>query len=277
MASEPVSDFLDEMTRASRARAAALAPRAGELRALAERSAAPLPLVLGDLGVIAEIKPRAPSAGTLGAADASAGPERALAYADGLAACVSVLTEPTRFDGSLELLAAVSRALRDRGVPTMRKDFLVDPTQLAEARIAGASGVLLVVRMLSDGQLAELVDAARSLRLFALIEAFDEADLERAARTIERTPTGVFLGVNCRDLVTLAIDRTRLGALARALPPNVEAVAESGIASEIDVRAAVRAGYRGVLVGTALMRSADPGRAVRALRDAGRAEARSCT
>jgi indole-3-glycerol phosphate synthase len=271
-----MSDFLDDMTRSSRARAKELAVRSSDLRRRAERAETPLPLVLGDLGVIAEIKPRAPSFGKLGALDAPSAIARANAYARGGASCVSVLTEPTRFDGSMALLETTAAALRALDVPAMRKDFLVDPLQVVEARAAGASGVLLIACMLDDAQLAEMIHAAQSLRMFALVEAFDENDLARTSRAIAPSPTGLFVGVNCRDLRTLAIDRTRLVALATALPPGIDAVAESGIEEAEHVREVVRAGYRGVLVGTSLMRAQDPSDAVRALRDAGRDEA-SCT
>jgi indole-3-glycerol phosphate synthase len=265
-----VSDFLDEMARESRARVRALAPRAAGLARAADRAETPLPLVLGAFGVIAEVKPRAPSAGSLGDDDPSAATRRAIAYADGRAACVSVLTEPTRFGGSIAHLEEIAAALRARDVPAMRKDFLVDPLQVVEARAAGASGVLLVTRMLDDAQLADMIHAAQSLRLFVLVEAFDEHDLERTAQAIVPSPTGLFVGVNCRDLRTLAIDRTRLAVLARALPEGIDAVAESGIEGPDDVEGIVRAGYRGVLVGTALMRAAAPSDVIRAIRDRGR-------
>lgn len=260
-----MSDFLDEMARASRARVRAREDRSGALFALAERSARPLPLPLDAPAIVAEIKPRAPSAGALGPAT----PVRARAYAEGGAACVSVLTEPTRFDGSLDHLATVSAALRPLGVPTMRKDFLVDPLQLAEARIAGASGALLVVRMLDGAQLDEMLDASARLGLFVLLEAFDEADLARAASAFaHRTDrTGVLIvGVNARDLATLTIDRSRHARLASHLPRGAPAIAESGLATADDVRAAIAQGYRGALVGTALMRAEHPADAVRALR-----------
>lgn len=265
-----MSDFLAEMAASSGVRASALAAGAGTLFTLAERSAAPLPIVLGDFGVIAEIKPRAPSAGALASGDVASATARASAYADGGAACVSVLTEPSRFDGSLDHLAAVARALRPRAVPVMRKDFLVDPLQIAEARLAGASGVLLVARMLDDARLREMLEAARALGMFVLLEAFDEDDL---ARCRDHGPS-VLVGVNSRDLRTLAIDRGRLTRLAARLPAGAAAIAESGIESAADAADARRAGYRGVLVGTALMRATDPAASVRALRDT---EATPCT
>ena len=263
-----MSDFLDEMARASRARACTL--HSATLRAAAERAAPPLPLALGAFGVVAEIKPRAPSAGVLARADLASCVARAEAYARGGAACVSVLTEPTRFDGSNELLAAIAGALRSHGVGAMRKDFLVDPLQVVEARALGASGVLLITRMLDDARLGEMLEVARTLGLFALVEAFDERDLARSVKVIGSGRTGVFVGVNCRDLATLAIDRTRLTQLA--LPEEIDVVAESGIEGPEHVPEIVRAGYRGALIGTALMRASDPSAALRAI-----TEAASCT
>jgi len=265
-----VSDFLDEMARSSRQRASTLRARSAALHREAARAETPFPLALDAFGVIAEIKPRAPSAGVLAAADVASCVARAEAYAHGGAACVSVLTEPTRFDGSNELLATIADALRPHRVGAMRKDFLVDPLQVVEARALGASGVLLITRMLDDARLGEMLDAARSLGLFALIEAFDESDLARSMRVIGGRREGVFLGVNCRDLATLAIDRARLTQLA--LPRDIDVVAESGIEVPEHVREIVQAGYRGALIGTTLMRASDPSAAVRAI-----TEAASCT
>lgn len=257
--SDVSEDFLAIMGHASRARVLGLAGKREALFALAARSPSPLPWRLAPPAVIAEIKPRAPSAGALGAAD----PTRALAYAEGGAACVSVLTEPSRFDGSLDDLARIARLLRPLGAPVMRKDFLVDPVQLAEARIAGASGVLLVVRMLDDAALDEMTRVAASLGLFVLLEAFDEADLAR----MPRQPHGpTLVGVNARDLRSLAIDPTRHARLAPMLPPGLPAIAESGIETAAGARAAYALGYAGVLVGTALMRASDPRASVQALR-----------
>jgi len=144
----------------------------------------------GGFNVIAELKLRSPSKGEL----AGAQPDvegRVLGYAAAGAVAVSVLTEPLRFAGSLEHLEAAATALARVGVPAMRKDFLVDPYQLYEARAAGAGGALLIVRMLAPPQLGEMLDCARELGLFVLLEAFDEADLEVATDLVARhVPTG---------------------------------------------------------------------------------------
>jgi indole-3-glycerol phosphate synthase len=154
----------------------------------------------------------------------------------------------------------------------MRKDFIVDAYQLIEARAAGAGGALLILRLLKRPALARLIGAARRLQLFLLLEAFDEADLELAGTLVaEFGPDGLLVGVNCRDLASLEVTPARLIELAHALPAGVPAVAESGIESEDDARAAARAGYRAALVGSALMRAEDPAASVRALVAAGRA------
>jgi len=259
-----VSGFLDGMAQSSAQRVAAAAARES-LAALRERAARlppPPPLRLSPAGfdVIAEIKLRSPAAGQLGSTtDDWLG--RARDYARAGAAAVSVLTEPSRFDGSLEHLELAAAALRPLGVPVMRKDFLVDSYQLAEARAAGAGGALLIVRMLSARRLAQLLDAAAELELFVLLEAFDGADLETAAALLKgRAPHAapVLIGINCRDLQTLQVVQQRFDTLAPMLPAGWPGVAESGVASADDARRMQRLGYRLALIGTALMTCADP-------------------
>ncbi len=220
--------------------------------------------------VIAEIKLRSPAAGGPGRAGDDL-PARAAAYAEGGAAAVSVLTEPSRFDGSMLHLASAARALEAHGLPAMRKDFIVDPYQLVEARAAGAGGALLFLRMLARAELETLVAVARSLDLFLLLEAFDEADLDTARALVAALGTqGLLVGVNCRDLATLQVRPERLLEFAPSLPADVPCVAESGIGSIEDARAIARAGYRVGLVGTALMACADPRALVREMVAAGR-------
>ena len=163
-----MSDFLATMAQSSAERAA----RAGPIGA-AQLDKPVVPLQLGAFDVIAEIKDRSPAEGGLTArgVDRAA---RARQYADGGAAAISVLTEPSRFDGSLEHLEEVVTAVA--GTPVMRKDFLVDPVQVLEARRAGASGVLLITAMLSDEKLRAMLDVAFELGMFVLLEAFDEND-----------------------------------------------------------------------------------------------------
>jgi indole-3-glycerol phosphate synthase len=280
-------DFLAQMARASHervARARTLCPDA-TLRRQA-RALPPAPrLALSDRGfdLIAEVKLRSPALGrlsTAGGGGQAAGTAvsisaqieaRVRAYADAGAALVSVLTEPTRFDGSLAHLEQAAQALGGR-VPVMRKDFLVDPYQVYEARVAGAGGVLLILRMLAPAQQAALIEATAEMGLFALLEGFDAADLERAGELVsryrERLP--LLLGVNCRDLSTLEVVLERLEDLARYLPRGVPCVAESGIQADADVERVVRAGYDLALVGGALMRSEAPGELIAALLAVGR-------
>jgi indole-3-glycerol phosphate synthase len=268
--------FLDEIAAASAARVSALleARTQGALERAARRATPPLPLRVSLAGfeLVAEVKFSSPAAGALAVPSADDALRRARLYAAGGAAAISVLTEPTRFAGALAHLAAVARAVR---VPVLRKDFLVHPLQLLEARGAGASGVLLVVRLLDGAQLEALLDEARRLGLFVLLEAFDRADLARAARLVaERGPHGLCVGVNARDLATLEVDAARHGELAASLPCGVPAVAESGLASAEDARRVALDGYALALVGSALMRAPDPAARLSELLDAGRTAAR---
>jgi len=267
--------FLERMTESSRARANSA--RARDSLAALERQALgtplPLPLQLDRFGLIAELKLRSPAMGELADGNFDAG-RQLKAYAAGGAAAVSVLTEPEEFKGDLAQLAAAAATLRPLGCPVMRKDFLVDPVQILEARAAGASGVLLIAAMLTDAELDDMLAAAADQSLFVLLEAFDTADLDRIARL--RLPTdriAVLVGINSRDLRTLAVDFARFAALAASIRRDVPTVAESGIMSQHDIETVAAAGYRLALVGSALMRDGDPRRSVEAFVAAGRAAA----
>jgi indole-3-glycerol phosphate synthase len=259
-----MSGFLDQMARSSAARAAQ-AMAAEPLAALERRAKAAPPgprLALSAEGfdVIAELKLMSPAAGRLGAQNED-WLKRVTAYAQGGAAAVSVLTEPSRFDGTLEHLRQASAALAPFKVPTMRKDFLVDPYQVLEARAAGAGGVLLIVRMLSQSQMMQLLDAAAEHRLFVLLEAFDADDLHAARELLGRAGGGaddILVGINSRDLQTLEVVPERFEALAPRLPRDRPAVAESGVASAADAVRMMRLGFRLALIGTALMSCDDP-------------------
>jgi len=357
-----MTGFLDQMAAGSRARAGAAAA-AEPLAALRARCAdlPPPPRLArgGSFDLIAELKLRSPALGELGSAADDLG-GRVTAYAQAGAAAVSVLTEPSRFSGSLEHLRSVAAVLAPLGVPAMRKDFLVDPYQLYEARAAGAGGALLIVRMLSREVLGEMLDCARELGLFVLIEAFDEADIGAAIDALGRpgadpagrggllagsparsesrhslaggtgsspprldaratteqararegvsprervwlaersgaertsgtgrpktgpgtsrgtgTPAAadVLIGVNSRDLQTLAVVPERLEQLAPRLPREYPRVAESGLTTPEDAARMVRAGYDMALVGGALMSAPDPGALVAAMLAAGRGAA----
>ncbi|MGH3649238.1 MAG: indole-3-glycerol-phosphate synthase [Acidimicrobiia bacterium] len=265
-----MSDFLAEMSGASSLRARA-AREGAKVTGLASRVASapsPVPLQLPASGfdVIAEAKLSSPSRGQLVGGDP--GTDEVVALALGFtamgAAALSILTEPTRFSGSLEHLEAVSSATE---APVMRKDFLVDPVQVLEARAAGASGVLLIARMLPGELLVEMTEQTLDLGMFALVEVFDRSDLEGAVRVFGRE---VLVGVNCRDLVTLQVDTTRFETIAPHLPNHLPAVAESGISTEAEVAAVAAAGYRMALVGSSLVWGQDPFGKLAALIGAGR-------
>ena len=268
-------DFLAHMAASSHARAQAARAACPEARMLelahAQAPAPVLQLTPGSFGLIAEVKLRSPAAGALGQSDADVA-KRVRAYAAAGAAAVSVLTEPERFDGSLEHLRCAAAELAPLAVPAMRKDFLVDPYQIAEARAAGAGGVLLIVRMLAQDVLETMIERARELGLFALLETFDAEDIARLQAVTARVGTaGLLAGVNCRDLVTLEVVPSRLETLAPRLPRTLPRVAESGVANAEDARRMGAAGYDLALVGSALMRAPDPAALATAMKDAGAA------
>jgi indole-3-glycerol phosphate synthase len=271
------ADFLATMADSSRARVAAARKLCGEgeLMRWAQASPQPAKLMLSPLGfdLIAEVKLVSPAAGKLKGADEDVA-ARVTNYAAAGAAAVSVLTEPDRFEGSLDHLEQASRALANSGrVPTMRKDFLVDPYQVAEARLAGAGGILVIVRMLSRDQLHELIATAAQLGLFVLIETFDAADIAIARHVIAATAAlkpHLLIGVNSRDLVTLKVVPGRLEALVGELPNTLPRVAESGVGSAEDAARLAAAGYEMALVGSALMTSDNPHALLHAMLHSGR-------
>ncbi|MCJ7451575.1 MAG: hypothetical protein MUO39_03755, partial [Steroidobacteraceae bacterium] len=167
--------------------------------------------------------------------------------------------------------------LQPYGVPAMRKDFLVDPYQVLEARAYGASGVLLIVRMVPRERLVAMMDCAAELGMFVLLEAFSAGDLHAANEVaLERRgrEEQVLMGLNCRDLETLAIDFGRFAELRDRMPPDWPCVAESGVLVPEDAARVASLGYRLALVGTSLMKRGDPKQAVRELLSAGRAASR---
>ena len=262
-----MSDFLQTMAESSAERAAAAIRYSS-----ADFDKPVVPLVLGRFDVIAEIKDRSPAEGDL-ATENSNRIEQARRYVEGGAAAISVLTEPSRFSGSLTHLQEVIVTVP--GTPVMRKDFLVEPVQILEARAAGASGVLLIVTMLSDHKMREMLDCAAEHNMFVLLESFAGSDLERASRLLDsssdqdRAASGQLLfGVNTRNLRTLHVDPDRLANLA-AMLPAARCVAESGLHNADDAATVAGLGYQLALVGTALMRSTDPASLVRAMREAG--------
>jgi indole-3-glycerol phosphate synthase len=205
--------------------------------------------------VIAEVKHASPSAGAIRDVDPG---EQARIYESAGAAAISVLTEPRHFDGSLLDLQAARRAV---WLPVLRKDFLIHPAQVIEARAFGADAVLLIASAVSETELKALLAAAADLGMSALVEADGDEGLDRALHT-----DAELIGVNARDLETLEVDPDRAIDLLARVPDDRLAVAESGLTTRGQVRRVVAAGARAVLIGEVLMRADDPGAMLRELR-----------
>jgi len=274
-----MSGLLTEMAQSSLERLEAARAKESEqalwTRANDTPPAPPLRLSLEGFDIIAECKLHSPSMGNLSANTPDV-ESRVVAYAEGGAAAVSVLTEPKKFGGSLDDLQRAARILAPHRVPAMRKDFLVDPYQVMEARAAGAGGALVIVRMLEPSHVNALLDCAAMLKMFVLLEAFDAADLAIAKEILSARKGHtelVLVGLNCRDLQTLAIDIERCGPLSGELPTGFATVAESGVGSSADVIRIVSWGYRVALIGTTLMNTPEPKKLLRDLLSAGREKA----
>lgn len=209
------------------------------------------------MAVIAEIKRRSPSKGSLNEGiDAAA---RAVEYERGGAAAISVLTEPDRFGGSLDDLTDVRRAVR---IPPLRKDFIVHVAQIAEARSAGACAVLLIARALEPALATDLAAAAGAHGMDVLFEVRDEDELQRGLEI-----RACAIGINTRNLETLQVDPAVGQRLLRLVPPERVAVYESGVVTRDDVARAAAWGADAVLVGSSLSSVTDGAAAVRALSD----------
>ena len=211
------------------------------------------------IGVIAEVKRASPSRGPL--ATISDPAQLARAYQDGGARVISVLTEQRRFNGSLDDLDAVRAAV---SIPVLRKDFIVGPYQIHEARAHGADMLLLIVAALEQPALASMIDRTESLGMTALVEVHTEEEADRALQAGARV-----IGVNARDLKTLEVDRDCFARIAPGLPSNVIRIAESGVRGTADLLAYAGAGADAVLVGEGLVTSGDPRSAVADLVTAG--------
>ncbi len=209
----------------------------------------------GGNALICEVKRKSPSAGQI--SDANAPEAIARAYEQGGAACISVLTDGPSFGGSLEDLAAVREAV---SLPLLRKDFMVDPLQVYEARAAGADAILIIMAAVSDELASELHDAAQGLDLAVLVESHTGEELDRALRL-----PSPLMGVNNRNLHTFETDLATTESVAAQIPEDRVLITESGIKSASDVARLRAAGARGFLVGESAMRASDPAAFVRSL------------
>jgi len=274
------SDFLRGMAASSRIRdeqaRAALTDAQQRSQLVCLPPAVRLHLSPGGFDLIAEVKKRSPAEGEL-SGNLVSPVVQAQAYIEGGAAALSVLTEPSQFLGNLDDLHEVAQL--SNHVPAMRKDFLVSRYQVREARLAGASGVLLIAAMLEPDQMKAMLEAAFELDMFVLMEVFDHADLDNCVPVLESYGSAVnddgssnyLLGVNCRDLRTLQVDFKQFERMSGYLPDGMPWVAESGVHEAAQAENLARLGYRLALVGTALMRSGDPADTVKAFIRAGAA------
>ena len=242
VAAQKAAVSADEIKR----QAQAAAPARDFIGAIRAKHAQGLP------AVIAEIKKASPSKGLIRADFHPAA--IAAAYENAGAACLSVLTDEPYFQGSPEYLKQVKAAV---GLPVLRKDFIIDPWQVYEARAMGADAILLIAACLQDAQMAELEALAHSLDMAVLAEVHDAAELERALRL--KTP---LIGINNRNLRTFATTLQTTLDLLPALPAGRLPVAESGIATRADVQRLRQAGVHAFLVGETFMRASEPGRAL---------------
>lgn len=234
-----------------------------EVKERAQRAPAPLDVMAAlrapGIAVIAEVKRASPSRGALASIDDPAALARA--YQDGGARVISVLTEQRRFHGSLDDLDTVRASV---SIPVLRKDFIVRPYQIHEARAHGADMLLLIVAALEQSVLTSLLERTESLGMTALVEVHTEEEADRALQA-----GASVIGVNARDLKTLEVDRDCFARIAPGLPSNVIRIAESGVRGTADLLAYAGAGADAVLVGEGLVTSGDPRSAVADLVTAG--------
>jgi indole-3-glycerol phosphate synthase len=262
MSSASVLDSILEGVRADVAAREAVVGMA-EIKAAANAARPPIDVMAAlrepGIGVIAEVKRASPSRGQLATIADPA--DLARAYESGGARVISVLTEERRFHGSLADLDAVRAAV---SIPVLRKDFVVRPYQIHEARAHGADMLLLIVAALEQPALVSMLDRTESLGMTALVEVHTEQEADRALQAGARV-----IGVNARDLKTLEVDRDCFARIAPGLPSDVIRIAESGVRGTADLLAYAGAGADAVLVGEGLVTSGDPRSAVADLVTAG--------
>ena len=255
----PPSGTLGRIVSEARQRAFVLQSRAAELARVARDVQGILPFAAALRGttvsIMAEVKRKSPSKGWIRPAMDAA--TQAAAYASAGARAISVLTEPEHFAGSAEDLMAARRAAK---VPILKKDFHVEPIQLLEAKCLGASAALLIVRALGPVQLPLMMEAARALELETVVEVRDERELELALEA-----GAAVIGINNRNLETLAIDAATSERLLGRVPGTVIAIAESGVSNRLDIERVAAAGADAVLVGSSVSAASDPEDAVRRL------------
>ena len=210
----------------------------------------------GDISFICEVKRASPSKGML--VEEFPYVQIAKDYEEAGASCISVLTEPDYFKGDKQYLKEISENVT---VPLIRKDFIIDEYMIYEAKVIGASAVLLICSLLSEAVLAEWIELCESLGLSALVETHDEEEIRRAVRAGAR-----IIGVNNRDLKTFQVDINNCLRLREKIPENILFVAESGIRTREDIEALEQGGVSGVLIGETLMRSGDKKKTLAKLR-----------
>jgi len=253
-----VSQILDQIMGETRARLAASPPDVAALERAVDEAVETPPdawkrLTGPGLHIIAEVKRRSPSAGTIREDVEPAG--LASIYEGAGASAISVLTEPAHFGGHLDDLRQIVTAV---SVPCLRKDFIVADAQLLEARAVGASMALLIVGALTDGELSALLETCERLGLLALVETHTREEVRRACDAGAR-----LIGVNSRDLRDFSVDLSRAERLRAAIPDGALAVAESGIHTARDLCRLRDSGYDVFLIGTSLMSSGDPASTLR--------------
>jgi|TARA_B100001250_G_C19815626_1_gene798164 indole-3-glycerol phosphate synthase len=247
-----------------------------QLIEIVKKTMSPPPIVLDNqFNIIAEIKKRSPAKGNLQNSNFSL-EQQLKSYALANPMAISILTEPEEFKGSLTDLSFAAGIMNKYKIPVMRKDFLVDPYQLLEAKKMGASGVLLITSILSYEQIDSLLSCASENHLFVLLEAFDHKDLEIINKiNLEKyinSACQILCGINCRNLKTLEISFDRFKHLSKLLPKNIISVAESGIENTEHIRSIINLGFSAALIGSKLMESSNPEKLLNELITEGRSK-----